>query len=163
MAFKDLLNRMNCDNLDVRSNAPHFNADFRSSYLMNSTITGIDETDLLILVGTNPKTENPVLNARIRKSIWVNGLEVAVIGPANNLAYNYRHIGNTLQTLKDIADGTHPYCERLEQADLPMIIVGAETLTRDDGPAIMNLIKEIGVKYNVVNEKENWNGINVLH
>ena len=44
-----------------------------------------------------------------------------------------------------------------------MIIVGAETLTRDDGPAIMNLIKEIGVKYNVVNEKENWNGINVLH
>jgi len=163
VAFKDLLNRLNCDNLDVRSNAPHFNADFRSSYLMNSTITGIDETDLLILVGTNPKTENPVLNARIRKSIWVNGLEVAVIGPANNLAYNYRHIGNTLQTLKDIADGTHPYCERLEQADLPMIIVGAETLTRDDGPAIMNLIKEIGVKYNVVNEKENWNGINVLH
>merc|ERR1719453_2521012 len=100
---------------------------------MNSTITGIDETDLLMLVGTNPKTENPVLNARIRKSIWVNGLEVAVIGPANNLAYNYRHLGNTLQTLKDIADGTHPYCERLEQADLPMIVVGAETLTRDDG------------------------------
>lgn len=99
MAFKDLLNRLNCDNIDVRSNAPHFNADFRSSYLMNSTVTGIDDTDLLILVGTNPKTENPVLNARIRKAIGVNGLEVAVIGPANNLAYNYRHLGNTLQTL----------------------------------------------------------------
>ena len=99
MAFKDLLNRPNCDNIDVRSNAPHFDADFRSSYLMNSTVTGIDDTDLLILVGTNPKTENPVLNARIRKAIGVNGLEVAVIGPANNLAYNYRHLGNTLQTL----------------------------------------------------------------
>lgn len=77
VAFKDLLNRLNCDNLDVRSNAPHFNADFRSSYLFNSTVTGIDDTDLLLMIGTNPKTENPVLNARIRKAIMVNGLEVA--------------------------------------------------------------------------------------
>ncbi len=52
---------------------------------MNSMVTGIDETDLLILVGTNPKSECPVLNARIRKAIMVNGLEVVVIGPANNL------------------------------------------------------------------------------
>lgn len=99
VAFKDLLNRLNCDNIDVRSNAPHFNADLRPSYLMNSTIVGVDETDLLILVGTNPKMECPVLNARIRKAIMVNGLEVAVIGPANNFAYNYRHLGNSLKTL----------------------------------------------------------------
>lgn len=66
---------------------------------MNSRITGIDETDLLILVGSNPKTENPVLNARIRKSVNVNGLDVAVIGPANNLTYNYNHLGNSLKTL----------------------------------------------------------------
>jgi NADH dehydrogenase/NADH:ubiquinone oxidoreductase subunit G len=87
---------LNCDNIDVRSNAPHFNADFRSSYFMNSQVVGIDETDLLIMVGTNPKTECPVLNARIRKSIMVNGLEVAVIGSMNNLGYNYRHLGNSL-------------------------------------------------------------------
>lgn len=99
VAFKDLLNRLNCDNLDVRSNAPHFNADLRSSYLMNSQVVGIDETDLLIMIGTNPKSECPVLNARIRKAIMVNGLEVAVIGPANNLQYNYRHLGNSLKTL----------------------------------------------------------------
>jgi predicted molibdopterin-dependent oxidoreductase YjgC len=52
---------------------------------MNSQVVGIDETDLLIMIGTNPKSECPVLNARIRKAIMVNGLEVAVIGPANNL------------------------------------------------------------------------------
>lgn len=96
MAFKDLLNRLNCENLDVRSNQAEISADFRSQYLMNSRIVGIDETDLMIFVGTNPKTENPVLNARIRKSVMVNGLEVAVIGPANNLAYNYMHLGNSL-------------------------------------------------------------------
>jgi predicted molibdopterin-dependent oxidoreductase YjgC len=49
---------------------------------MNSKVTGIDETDLLILVGCNPKFENPVLNARIKKAFDVNGLEVAVIGSA---------------------------------------------------------------------------------
>jgi NADH dehydrogenase (ubiquinone) Fe-S protein 1 len=112
-AFKDLLNRLNCDNLDVRSNAPHMNADLRSSYLMNSMVTGIDDTDLLILVGTNPKIECPVLNARIRKAIMVNGLEVCVIGAANNLAYNYRHLGNSAETLRELADGTHPYSDRL--------------------------------------------------
>jgi NADH dehydrogenase (ubiquinone) Fe-S protein 1 len=89
------LNRLNCDHIDTRSNAPNLNADFRAQYLFNSRVTGVDETDLVILVGTNPKTECPVLNARIRKSEMNNGLEVAVIGPANNLAYNYKHLGNT--------------------------------------------------------------------
>ena len=96
VAFKDLLNRLNSDNIDVRSTAPKLEADFRSQYLMNSHIAGIDETDLLLMVGTNPKTECPVLNARIRKAVMVNGLEVAVIGPGNNLTYNYQHLGNSL-------------------------------------------------------------------
>ena len=99
VAFKDLLNRLNSDNIDVRSNAPNLDADFRGQYLMNSHIAGIDETDLLILVGTNPKTECPVLNARIRKAVMVNGLDVAVIGPGNNLTYNYSHLGNSVKTL----------------------------------------------------------------
>lgn len=94
-AFRDLLHRLNCEQIDVRSNAPHMNADFRPSYLMNSQVPGIDETDLLLLVGTNPKIECPVLNARIRKAIMVNGLEVAVVGPSSNLQYNYKHLGNS--------------------------------------------------------------------
>ena len=163
VAFKDLLNRLNCENLDVRSNQAEISADFRSQYLMNSRIVGIDETDLMIFVGTNPKTENPVLNARIRKSVMVNGLEVAVIGPANNLAYNYTHLGNSLQTLKELADGTHPFCERLAQAELPMIVVGNETLAREDGPAVQNLINELASKTNIINEAEGWNGVNILH
>ena len=130
---------------------------------MNSRITGIDETDLLIMVGTNPKTECPVLNARIRKAVSVNGLDVAVIGPANNITYNYSHLGNSLQTLQEIADGTHPFCERIAQAELPMIMVANDTLSRKDGEAIQNLINEIAAKTNVINEAEGWNGVNILH
>jgi len=99
-AFKDLLNRLNCDNIDVRSNAPYFNADFRNQYLMNSRVTGIDDTDLLVLVGCNPKLENPVFNARIKKAVAVNGLEVVIIGSAPQLPYNYTHLGNSTETLK---------------------------------------------------------------
>lgn len=100
VAFRDLLHRLNCENIDVRSDAPSFNADFRSSYLMNSKIMGIDDTDLLILIGANPRLEAPVLNARIRKAQGVNGLEVAIIGSATNLGYDYVHLGNSAATLK---------------------------------------------------------------
>jgi NADH dehydrogenase (ubiquinone) Fe-S protein 1 len=114
LAFKDLLNKLNCDNIDVKSNAMHINADFRSQYLMNSRVTGLDETDLLLLVGVNPRQENPVLNARIRKAVQINGLEVALIGSAPNLPYDYIHLGNSPKTLQELADGSHPYSERLQ-------------------------------------------------
>jgi len=125
VAYRDLMHSLNSDNLDVRSNAPHFNADFRSQYLMNSRITGIDETDLLILVGCNPKYENPVLNARIKKAVNVNGLEVVVIGSAPQLPYDFLHLGNSTETLKQLAEGTHPFSERLREADLPMVLVSS--------------------------------------
>jgi len=74
LAFRDLLHRLNCENIDVRRNAAHLKADFRNQYLMNSKIIGIDETDLLLLIGCNPRVESPVLNARIRKAVGGNGL-----------------------------------------------------------------------------------------
>lgn len=163
LAFKDLLNRLNCDNIDVRRNAPHFNADFRSQYLMNSRVTGIDETDLLIIIGTNPKVESPVLNARIRKAVNVNGLDVALIGSAPNLTYDYHHLGNTAEVLKDLAEGNHPFSERLAKAELPMVIISTSTLERSDGAAIMNYIYKLGENSNLINKKEKWNGINILH
>lgn len=140
MAYKDLMNRLNCENLDVRQNAPYFKADFRNQYLMNSRVTGLDETDLLILVGCNPKLENPVLNARIKKAVMVNGLEVAVIGSAPNVPYNYIHLGNSTETLKKLADGSHPFSQKLKEADLPMVLVSSLTLERTDSEGIMNCI-----------------------
>lgn len=158
-----MLNRLNCENIDVRSNAPYFNADFRSQYLMNSRITGIDETDLLILVGCNPKFENPVFNARIKKAVTVNGLEVVVIGSAPQLPYNYLHLGNSTETLKSLADGSHPFSARFREADLPMVVVSALTLERSDAPAVMNYINQLQDGSKLVNAEEDWNGFNVLH
>jgi NADH dehydrogenase (ubiquinone) Fe-S protein 1 len=162
-AFKDLLNRLNSDNIDVRTNAPYFNSDFRNQYLMNSRITGIDETDLLILVGCNPKYENPVLNARIKKAVAVNGLEVFVIGSAPQLSYNYTHLGNSTETLRQLADGTHPFSEKLRSAELPMVMVSSLSLERSDAPALMNYVNQLQQNTNLINANEHWNGFNVLH
>mmetsp|Transcript_44007 Transcript_44007/g.42586 ORF Transcript_44007/g.42586 Transcript_44007/m.42586 type:complete len:338 (-) Transcript_44007:23-1036(-) len=130
---------------------------------MNSSLSGVDEADLLVLVGTNPKLEAPVFNARIRKSHNLNGLEVALIGSAPNLPYNYTHLGNSPLTLKQLAEGNHPFFERLKQAELPMLLVGVDALERADGEGIMNLIYELASKTNLINDKEKWNGINILH
>ena len=103
------------------------------------------------------------MNARIRKAVMVNGLEVAVIGPANNFAYNYRHLGNSLKTLQELADGSHPYSEKLAKANLPMVIVGSDVLARSDGKTTMNMINKLASQTKIINEDEFWNGINVLH
>ena len=130
---------------------------------MNSRITGIDDTDLLILVGCNPKSENPVLNARIKKAVAVNGLEVVVIGSAPQLSYNYTHLGNSTETLKQLAEGTHPFSERLREADLPMVLTSSLTLERSDGQAIINYINQLQEGTNLLSKEDNWNGFNVLH
>lgn len=97
----------------MRQRASAFDCDFREQYLFNGRVVGLDETDLLILVGVNPKTENPVLNARIRKARNVNGLEIALIGSSQNLNYDYTHLGSTPQTLAQLASGDHPFSARL--------------------------------------------------
>jgi NADH dehydrogenase (ubiquinone) Fe-S protein 1 len=87
VALKDFFNKMDSDNFEIRTDAPKFSADLRSSYIMNSKIQGIEDSDLLLLVGTNPKTENPVYNARILKGVRSGKLKVAVIGTPVDLGY----------------------------------------------------------------------------
>lgn len=120
---------------------------------MNSRISGLDETDLLLLVGCNPRTEAPVLNARIRKATELNGLEVALIGSAPNLTYPFKHLGNTPVTLREIVDGQHSYLERIQKAEMPMVLISASTLERSDGDAIMNLIYKLADNTQLINKK----------
>jgi len=130
---------------------------------MNSRITGINETDFLLLVGTNPKYENPVLNARIKKQVDQRGLEVFVIGSAPHLPYNYYHLGNSTETLKQLAEGSHPLIGSLREATFPMLMLGSLTLERSDAPAIMNYVNQLQEGTNLLNKEKQWNGFNILH
>lgn len=93
-ALKDLLNKLDSELLCTEEIFPvdGSGTDLRSSYLLNSRITGIEEADLVLLVGTNPRFEAPLLNTRLRKS-WINNeLNVGLIGPKVDLTYDYEVI-----------------------------------------------------------------------
>lgn len=92
-----------------------------------------------------------------------NGLEVFVIGSAPDVAYDYIHLGNSGKVLEEIASGNHPFCERLSQAEIPMVIMGSSAFERSDCQGIINAINKIGENTNVINKSESWNGINILH
>ena len=163
IALKDLMNRFDCDNFEIRSDATKLNADLRSSYVMNSGIVGIEDADFMLIVGTNPRTESPVLNARILKAVRHNNLKVAYIGPAVDLGYDYIHLGNSTKTLMEVTEGRHPICARLANSELPILMTCSRTLERTDGKGLLSALSDIALNSNVINEENGWNGFNVLH
>uniref|UniRef100_A0A3B3VBJ2 NADH-ubiquinone oxidoreductase 75 kDa subunit, mitochondrial n=1 Tax=Poecilia latipinna TaxID=48699 RepID=A0A3B3VBJ2_9TELE len=113
VSLKDLLNRLDSESLCTEEVFPMAGAgtDLRSNYLLNSRIAGIEECDLLLLVGTNPRYEAPLFNARIRKSWLHNELRVALVGHQVDLTYTYEHLGEKSSVLKELANGTHPFSQ----------------------------------------------------
>ncbi|CAK6979341.1 NADH-ubiquinone oxidoreductase 75 kDa subunit%2C mitochondrial-like [Scomber scombrus] len=166
VALKDLLNRLNSENLCTEELFPMAGAgaDLRSNYLLNSRITGIEEADLLLLVGTNPRYEAPLFNARIRKSWLHNDLRVAMVGHEVDLSYTYDHLGEEASILKEMANGTHPFCQVLSSAKRPVVLVGSSALQREDGAAILSAVSTIAQNARTSSGvEEGWKVLNVLH
>ena len=163
-AFKDFLNSFNCFNYEFRKNhSLNLNSNFRTDYLFNSQIESIEDADLILLVGVNPRTEAPVLNSRILKAITKKKTKVYNIGTAADLTYGYTHLGSNASILNDINSGNHAVCEELKAAKLPLLIIGHDTLTRVDTQAILNASKQLANNYKFINTENGWNGYNVLH
>ncbi|MEQ9144650.1 MAG: NADH-quinone oxidoreductase subunit NuoG [Parvibaculaceae bacterium] len=160
-ALQDLMASLGVASIDCRQDGTKLNAGDRASYLFNSTIAGIEEADALLIVGSNPRTEAPVLNARIRKRWREGGFPVGIVGEDADLTYDTQRLGAGPQTLKEIADGTHPFARVLQVAERPMIIVGQGALTRADGAAVHATALRIAENAGAVSA--DWNGFNVLH
>ncbi|KAM6945587.1 NADH-ubiquinone oxidoreductase 75 kDa subunit, mitochondrial isoform 1-T2 [Aplochiton taeniatus] len=166
VSLKDLLNRLNSENLCTEEVFPTAGAgtDLRSNYLLNSRISGIEDSDLLVLVGTNPRYEAPLFNARVRKSWLHNELRVALVGRSVDLNYTYDHLGEEAAVLQQLADGTHPFCEVLSAAKRPVVVVGSSCLQREDGAAILGSVSTIAQNARASSGvEEGWKVLNVLH
>jgi NADH-quinone oxidoreductase subunit G len=159
LALKDLMTSLGSPNLDCRQDGATLGGP-RGSYLFNTTIAGIDTADALLLIGSNPRWEAPVINARIRKR-WLRGkFPIAAVGPKLDLGYRHQTLGD-LAVLNAIADGSHPFAQTLKDAKHPMLILGQGALNRADSPAILALARQIAEATGMV--IEGWNGFNVLH
>ena len=133
----------------------------RANYIFNSSIAGIEEADALLLVGTNPRHEAAVLNARIRKQWRETQMPIATIGVPADLTYPVTHLGAGPDTLTALAKGKIEFLNVLKNASRPMIIVGEQALSREDGQAIFNLLIELAQDVGAV--QDGWVGFNVLH
>jgi NADH-quinone oxidoreductase subunit G len=160
-ALKGLMDSLGSPNLDCRQNGAQIGGGERSSYLFNTTIAGIEEADAILLVGTNPRVEAPLVNARIRKRWIEGGLKVASVGPNTDLTYEVDTLGAGPETLTRLAEGNDDFNKVLSEAANPMVIIGQGALTRADGPAILATVAKIASQAGVV--KEGWNGFNILH
>ncbi|MFZ2469156.1 MAG: NADH-quinone oxidoreductase subunit NuoG, partial [Parvibaculum sedimenti] len=151
-ALKDLWAKLGSANIDCRQDGAKLGG-ARSSYIFNSTIAGIEQADVILIIGSDPRREAPVLNARIRKRFRAGGLKVGVIGPRHDLTYPYEHLGAGTQTLGELVAGKG-FAEALKSAKNAMIIVGQGALTRKDGAAVLAasiaLAKSTGAAFNVL-------------
>jgi NADH-quinone oxidoreductase subunit G len=163
VALKDLMAALGSPNIDCRQDGAKLNPNRRAGYLFNTTIAGIEDADACLLIGTNPRLEAPVLNARLRKRFVMGEFPVGVIGPETDLTYDHQHLGESGDILKSIASGRHDFAKVLKSAARPMLILGQGALARPDGAQVLGLAHKIAEGRGMIDDKTGWNGFNVLH
>ena len=155
-AALDLFGALGVTSLDARQDGSMLGEGPRESWLFNTTIAGLEQADAIMLIGTNPRLEAPLINARLRKAWLAKGVRIGVVGDKADLNYQYHHVGAGAASLQQVFDGHASIA-----AQKPVFIVGSGVLARDDGAAILNMIGEGAAKFGLV--KDGWNGFNVLH
>lgn len=166
VALKDLVNQLGSDNLaldQVGGRAPPVHGvDVRSNYLFNSTIPGIEDADVILLVGTNPRHEAAVLNSRIRKSWLHTGLEVGYIGERADTTYGYDYLGSDAKALTEFIAGRGAFAAKFKVAKKPLIIVGSAVVEHTDGAAVYNALAQFVSTNKGKLVTPEWNGFSVL-
>ena len=146
--------------LDSRSENIYVNNDQRENYVFNCQLNGIEESDLIILIGTNPRYESTILNARIRKSYLKNKVDIYATSGLGELTYPYQDIENETKTIKDIVENNHFLSEKIKQSNKPLVILGQSVFKIKSGKYIFEELKEFLIN----NEKisKNWNSLNII-
>jgi NADH-quinone oxidoreductase subunit G len=156
-ALKSLMTSLGSTNMDCRVDGTALNPALgRASYTFGPGIAGIDQADAILLIGCNPRTEAPIINARIRKRWRQGGLMVGVIGEPIDLTYPHNYLGAGPESLAELVQKYESV-----KAKNPLVIVGQGALTRPDGMAILSLAAKFASQIDAV--REEWNGFAVLH
>jgi NADH-quinone oxidoreductase subunit G len=159
--FKEFFDRtLDSQNYESRSDNRFLDIGKRENYLFNSTINGIEESDLIFLIGTNPRYEATILNARIRKSYLNNKTKIISLNDLGDLTYPYESLDGKTKTLKDIFDGNHEISKKIISANNPMIIIGESLLNLGSSKYFFNSIKNFLTQNKKISEE--WNSFNIL-
>ncbi len=161
-ALKDLMAAIGSPHMDCRQDGAKIEGGDRRNYLFNTGIANLEQADAILLIGTNPRAEAPMVNARIRKA-WLGnlGVKIALIGENKDLSFDYDYLGAGPETLTSLAKGEGAFFNVLKSAKNPVVIVGMGALAREDGAAILNSAAKLADTVGAI--RGDWNGFNVLH
>ena len=160
LAFKKLFKSLKSNNLEFREKKFYINPADKSNYIFNSSIKGIEDSDLILLIGTNPRHEATMVNARIRKAFVQKNVPIYSIGNPGELTYSYKIIGNKTDDIKKILNNEHEFSNKLLSAKKPIVIIGESALELKSGKYIFEEIKNFLIKNNFINK--DWNALNVM-
>ncbi|MFL5260264.1 MAG: NADH-quinone oxidoreductase subunit NuoG [Hyphomicrobiales bacterium] len=161
-SLKTLMTELGVVNIDCRQDGSLLGErGGRAGYLFNPGIGGINRTDAILLIGTNPRVEAAVLNARIGKAWRSRGAAIGVVGEEVDLTYGYTYLGAGPDSLTQLIRGRNAFAETLKNAKAPIIIVGQGAIARADGAAVLGTAARLALDCGAV--KEGWNGFAVLH
>ncbi|MEQ9488324.1 MAG: NADH-quinone oxidoreductase subunit NuoG [Alphaproteobacteria bacterium] len=160
-ALQDLMGRLGATSIDCRQDGAKLVAGNRGDYIFNTTIAGIEDADAILIVGSNPRWEAPIINARIRKTWLASRTKIGVIGEQKDLTYKYDYIGAGPESLQELVDGKHSFAKVLKDAERPMVIVGPGAVARKDGAAVLAAVRKLADDTGMVSD--DWNGVNILH
>ena len=149
------------ENFECRQDKIYINPSDRINYIFNSTIKGIEKSDLILLIGTNPRHEATMLNARIRKAYVKNKVKIYSVGNPGDLTYPFKYIGSKTSIIKDIVSGNHELSNKIKKSKNPIIILGESVLAGRTGQYVFESMKKFLFDNNFINEK--WNSLNVLN
>ena len=159
--FKEFFDRtIGKNNYEFRSSQSFVDSSLRENYLFNSTINGIEESDFIVMIGTNPRFEATIVNARIRKAYLNNNTEIISLNNVGDLTYSYKSLDGATQTIKDIIDDKHEVSKKILEAKKPMIILGDSFLNTKSAKILFYSLKEFLFKNNKFTE--DWNPLNIL-
>jgi NADH-quinone oxidoreductase subunit G len=147
-------------NLECRQDRIYINPQERMNYIFNSSIKGIEDSDFILLVGTNPRLEATILNARIRKAYIKSKLRIYSIGDIGDLTYPYKNIGSNTSIIKEIVTGSHEISHKIKKSKKPIVIIGDSALYGESGKYIFETLKNFLSKNNFI--KKDWNALNIL-
>ena len=160
LAFKNLFKILKSNNLEFREKKFYVNSAEKINYIFNSSIKGIEDSDLILLIGTNPRHEATILNARIRKISAKKNTPIFSIGNPGDLTYDYQIIGSKTDDIKKIISKEHEFSKKLLSAKKPIIIIGESALELKSGKYIFEELKSFLIENNFINK--DWNALNVL-
>ncbi len=159
--FKEFFYKiLKSNNLESRSDNIYLNPEKRENYLFNSTINGIEDSDFIFLVGSNPRYEATLLNARIRKAYLKNKTKIISLNNVGDLTYPYEHLNGMSETIKNIVEDNHEVSNFIKQSKKPIIILGQSVLLSKSGKFIFNSMKHFLKKNNKINDE--WNSFNII-